>query len=526
MADEPYDVVIYGDTSAAVTAGITATRCGADAVIIAPKHRLGGMTTNGLGWTDIGDDRILGGIAREFYARAWDYYTDPLVWTWTDREAFDLGGSLWNAEDELAGVFEPHVAVMIYDELLADAGVPVETGKWLDREDGVEVDGGRVVSITTLDGTTYRGDVFIDATYEGDLYAAAGIEYTVGREGIDAFDEEWAGVQKGANHHRHNFAVLDEPVDPYVDAGNPDSGLLPLISSEAPGENGQADERLQAFNYRLCLTDVPENRIDWTEPDGYDPAEFELLIRVYEAGWREQFQKFDPIPNGKTDVNNHGPVSTDHIGASYDYPEASYEERQAIEHEHVRYQRSYFHFVATDPRVPDEIQSEMNRWGLAADEFTENDHWPEQIYVREARRLVGTSVMTEHEVLGRRDVEKSVGMGAYTLDSHHVQRYIDEDGAVQNEGDIGVSPPTPYEISYDALTPKAAQCPNVLVPVALSSSHIAFGSIRMEPVYMILGQSAATAAAMAAERDIAVQDVPYDELAAALEADDQRLTLD
>jgi hypothetical protein len=273
----------------------------------------------------------------------------------------------------------------------------------------------------------------------------------------------------------------------------------------------------------MCLTDHPENRVPFEKPDGYDPAQYELLLRVFDSGWREYFKKFDPIPNRKTDTNNHGPFSTDNIGMNYDYPEASYARRRAIIAEHETYQKGLMYFMANDPRVPEDIRSAMSEFGLARDEFTDNGHWPHQIYVREARRMIGAYVMTEHEILGEREVPEPASIGSYVMDSHNVQRYVKPDGFVQNEGDIGVKTGGPYRISYRALIPKADECENLLVPVCISSTHIAFGSIRMEPVFMILGQSAATAAVLAIEDDSSVQDLPYDRLRVRLVADDQRL---
>jgi hypothetical protein len=273
----------------------------------------------------------------------------------------------------------------------------------------------------------------------------------------------------------------------------------------------------------MCLTDHAANRVPLPKPEGYDPAQYELLVRIFEAGWRDVFGKFDPLPNLKTDTNNRGPFSTDNIGYSYDYPEASYERRREIIREHETYQKGWLYFIANDPRVPAEVQKEMRRWGLAKDEFTDNGHWPHQLYVREARRMVGHFVMTEHELLQRRPIADSVGMGTYSIDSHNVQRYISPEGWVENEGDIGVATPGPYGISYGSLAPKKAQCENLLVPVCVSSTHIAYGSIRMEPVFMILGQSAATAAVLALDARQAVQDVPYARLRERLLADKQVL---
>jgi hypothetical protein len=354
--------------------------------------------------------------------------------------------------------------------------------------------------------------------------AAAGVEYHVGREANRVYGEEHNGVQTGVLHHRHHFGVLAEQISPYVVPGDPRSGVLPRVSAASPGTFGEGDQRVQAYCYRMCLTDHPENRIPFAKPPGYDPKQYELLARVYATGWKETFGKFDPIPNRKTDTNNHGPFSTDNIGMSYDYPEASYERRREILQEHETYQKGWLYFITTDPRVPADVREKMSRYGLAKDEFKDNGGWPHQIYVREARRMIGSFVMTENELRQKRPTPDSVGMGSYTIDSHNVQRYITPEGFVQNEGDIGVPTPGPYEIALGSLLPKRAQAENLVVPVCVSSSHIAFGSIRMEPVFMILGQSAATAAVMAIDANSAVQEVPYARLKERLLRDGQVLS--
>jgi hypothetical protein len=353
--------------------------------------------------------------------------------------------------------------------------------------------------------------------------ASAGVEYHVGREAKDVYGEQWNGVQTGVLHHRHHFGVLPKKISPYIVPGDRSSGILPRISTNHPGEFGAGDKRVQAYCYRMCLTDHPENRIPFPKPEGYDARQYELLLRVFDAGWRETFEKFDPVPNRKTDVNNHGPMSTDNIGYSYDYPETTYDRRREILREHETYQKGLLYFIANDPRVPQDVQTAFRKWGLSKDEFTDNGNWPHQIYVREARRMKGHFVMTENELLKKRPTPESVGMGSYTIDSHNVQRYITPEGYVQNEGDIGVGLKAPYEIAYGALVPKKSQCENLLVPVCVSSSHIAFGSIRMEPVFMILGQSAATAAVMTMDEKIAVQDLSYVKLRERLVKDGQVL---
>ncbi|HJN89365.1 MAG TPA: FAD-dependent oxidoreductase, partial [Verrucomicrobiota bacterium] len=366
--------------------------------------------------------------------------------------------------------------------------------------------------------------MFVDATYEGDLMAAAGVQYHVGRESRETYGEQWNGVQVGVLHHGHHFGAVKKKISAYRVPGDPASGVLPHISTEPPGEYGAADRKVQAYCYRMCLTDHPANRVPFPKPAGYDAGQYELLLRIFGAGWRQGFRKFDLLPNHKTDTNNHGPFSTDNIGRNYDYPEASYARRAEILREHEVYQKGLMYFIANDPRMPADVRRLMNRWGLAKDEFVDNGNWPHQIYVREARRMIGKYMMTENELLKKRPTPEPVGMGSYTMDSHNVQRYITPDGLVQNEGDIGVSTRGPYQIAYGSLVPQKAQCENLLVPVCLSSSHIAFGSIRMEPVFMILGQSAATAAVLSLDAGLAVQDLPYEKLRTRLRADGQVLS--
>lgn len=522
-----YDVVVYGGTSAAVAAAVQTRRMGRSAVIVSPDVHLGGLTSGGLGFTDTGNKAVIGGLAREFYHRVWQHYQDSAAWRWQSRDEYGNQGQGTPAIDgelRTQWIFEPHVAEQVFEDLIRDHGIRVDRDRWLARSDGVALRDGRIASITTTDGTTYKATMFIDATYEGDLVAAAGVNYTVGREAKSTYGEQFNGVQTGVLHHTHHFGGLSTRVSPYAVPDDPTSGLLPKISGEPPGEYGAADRKIQAYCYRVCLTNHAPNRLPFPKPEGYDPADYELLVRIFEAGWRGHFEKFDPIPNHKTDTNNHGPMSTDNIGMNYDYPEASYARRREILDEHKRYEQGWFYFIANDPRVPREVQNEMRRWGLARDEFVDTDNWPHQLYIREARRMVGKFVLTENELLKKRPTPESVGMGSYTMDSHNVQRYVTPEGYVQNEGDIGVSTRGPYQIAYGSLVPRHGECENLLVPVCVSSSHIAFGSIRMEPVFMILGQSAATAAVIAIEDSTTVQDVPYERLSVRLLADGQVLS--
>ena len=522
-APETFDIVVYGGTSAGVAAAVQARRMGRSVVLVAPERYLGGLSSGGLGFTDTGDKSVIGGLAREFYHRIWQHYQDPSAWVWQKRNAYGNRGQgtpAIDGERRTMWIFEPHAAEKVFEDLVEEHGVDVRRGQRLNREGGVVARDARILRIVTLDGSAYAGSAFIDATYEGDLMAAAGVSYRVGREGSGEFGEEWAGVQKDARHHGHFFP---RGVDPYAVPGDPASGLLPRISPEPPGPDGSGDRRIQAYCYRLCLTQVPANRVPFARPDGYDPRQYELLLRVLDTGWRETFRKFDAIPNAKTDTNNHGPFSTDNIGMNYGYPDGSYAERERIEREHVQYQRGLLYFLANDARVPKDVRDEFARWGLARDEFVDNGHWPRQLYVREARRMSGTFVMTEHECLARRAAPNPVGMGSYAMDSHHVQRYVTADGFVQNEGDIGVKPLRPYGIAYGSLTPRREEAANLLVPVCVSATHIAYGSIRMEPVFLILGQSAATAAVLSIERGVAVQDLDYGVLRERLLADGQVL---
>jgi hypothetical protein len=525
-AETSYDVVVYGGTCAAVTAAVQVKKMGKTVVIVSPDKHLGGLSSGGLGWTDSGNKSVIGGLSREFYHRIWMHYEKPEAWVQQKRADYGNKGQGTEAIDATSGtmwIFEPHVAEEVFDGWVKELDIPVVREALLDRAKGVQKMGDKLTSITTLDGTTYAGRMFIDATYEGDLMAAAGVDYHVGREANAEYGEEHNGIQVGVLHHKHHFGAVDQPISPYKVPGDPNSGVLPRVSTAPVGEFGQGDKRVQAYCFRSCYTNDPSNRIPFPKPEGYDPEQYEILLRVLNAGWKEFFGKFDPIPNHKTDTNNHGPFSFDNIGYNYDYPEASYERRREIIAEHRLYQQGLMWFVANDPRVPKDVQDELREWGLPKDEFTDNGNWSHQLYIREARRMIGKFVMTENELRKMKPTPESVGMGSYTIDSHNVQRYITPEGYVQNEGDIGVSTGGPYEIAYGSLVPKEGQGFNLVVPVAMSASHIAYGSIRMEPVFMILGQSAATAAVLADEAGLSVQALSYDTLKARLVADGQIL---
>ena len=519
------DVVIYGGNSAAIIAAVQVRKMGKSVVVVSPDQHLGGLSSGGLGFTDTGNKAVIGGLARDFYHRIWRHYDRPEAWVQQKKDEYGNVGQGTPAMDgtnRTMWIFEPHVAEQVFEDYVKEFGIPVVRNEWLDRAKGVKKEGPRIVSITTLSGKTYSGKRFLDTTYEGDLMAAAGVDYHVGREANSEYGETWNGNQVGILHHTHHFGAVKQPISPYVVPGDPKSGLVAGVQPEPPGVRGEGDKRVQAYCFRMCLTNDPANRIPFPKPEGYDPKQYELLARVFEAGWRGFFSKFDPIPNHKTDTNNHGPFSFDYIGANWDYPEASYEKRREIIRAHEIYQKGLLWFAANDPRVPEDVRSKVQEWGLPKDEFTDNGNWSRQLYIREARRMVGGFVMTENELLKKKPTPESVGMGSYTMDSHNVRRYVTEKGNVQNEGDIGVHL-KPYEISYRALVPKKGQADNLLVPVCLSSSHIAYGSIRMEPVFMILSQSAATAAVLSIEKSTSVQDLPYPDLQSRLTADGQVL---
>jgi hypothetical protein len=513
------DVVIYGGTSAGVTAALQTARMGKSVVLISPQQRLGGLTTNGLGATDSGNKAVIGGMAREFYRRLKKYYDDPAVWTLVDRDKY----ADYRAGDDAIWRFEPHVAEQVFEAMLQEANVKVVRGERLDRTPtGVTLEEGLIAALRTEPaGAEYRGRMFIDATYEGDLMAAANVSYTVGRESNNVYGETCNGVQKAKNVKNHRFTVA---VDPYRTSGEPSSGLVAGVQPEPPGEDGAGDHRVQAYCFRMCMSNVPENSVPFPKPANYDEADYELLLRNFEAGDLRVPMHPLMMPNGKTDTNNNGAFSTDHIGENYDYPEASYQRREEIIREHRDYQQGLMWTLANHPRVPESVRKDLAKWGLAKDEFTDNGNWPTELYIREARRMISDYVMSEQDTMLKRQPDDSVGMGSYNLDSHNCQRYVDADGHVANEGDVQVAPGGPYAISYRSIVPKRGEAANLLVPVCLSASHIAYGSIRMEPVFMVLGQSAATAACQAIDAGVGVQDVKYDQLKSRLIEDGQVMT--
>lgn len=509
------DVIVYGGTSAGVTAAIQTSRMGKSVILIEPSQHVGGLTSGGLGMTDSGKREVIGGLSREFYQRLQQHYHQPDVW----RQQKPTDYAYYKPTDDAIWRFEPHVAENTLKAMLAEAQVEVVYGERLDLDNGVSKEGGKITEIRMESGDVFRGKIFIDATYEGDLMAKAGVTYTIGREPNSKYDETLNGVQT-ENARSHQFL---HNVDPYLIPGDPKSGLLPGVQAEAPGKEGAGDKRIQAYCFRMCLTDDPANRVAFPKPEGYNPLRYELYLRYILKGWRTVWGNHKPMPNRKTDTNNHGGFSTDNIGMNYSYPDGDYATREAIIKEHETYQKGLFWFLCNDPRVPKDLQENISKWGLAKDEFTDNGNWPHQIYVREARRMVSDYVQTEADCFRTRQTPNSVGMGSYNMDSHHVQRYVDQNGFARNEGDVQVSPGGPYQISYRAIRPKREECQNLLVPAALSSSHIAFGSIRMEPVFMVLGQSAATGACHAIDEKVAVQDIDQAKLKAQLIADKQVL---
>lgn len=518
------DIIIYGGTSAAIIAAVEVVKSGKTALIVSPDQHLGGLTSGGLGFTDTGNKAVIGGLSREFYHRVWLHYKDAAAWNWQNQSDFGNKGQgtvAMDGEFRTMWLFEPHVAEKVFEDFVREHNIKVLRGEWLDRNKGLIKKKGEIISFSTLSGKVFKGKIFIDATYEGDLMAAAGINFHVGREGNAKYNETFNGVQTGVFQHDHHFK---SNISPYKIKDDPSSGLLPYISAEPPGEFGAADKKIQAYCFRMCMTNHPENSVPFPKPDNYDASKYALLLREFNTGRNDWFSKFDVLPNKKTDTNNHGAFSSDFIGMNYDYPEADYQRRAEIIKQHYDYQAGLLWFVANDPRVPDAIRTKMASYGLAKDEFKDNNHWPHQIYVRESRRMIGDYITTEHDVMKRIETPESIGMGSYHIDSHNTQRYVTSEGYVQNEGDIGVKPPGPYRISYGSIVPKKEECTNLFVPVCVSSSHIAYGSIRMEPVFMILGQSAAVAACLAIDEKCSIQDVSYNQLKKLLENKNQILT--
>lgn len=525
-----YDVVIYGATSAGISAAIQCSRMNKTVLLIEPTNRIGGLTTGGLGATDIGSRDAVGGISREFYRNIKKYYDKSESWSRQEKESYSQSRNIEG--EDVMWTFEPSVALKIYKEMMAKEKIDLVYNKKLLRNGGVKKDGTSISEIKMVSEEVYKGKMFIDATYEGDLMAASGVSYTVGRESNKQYGETLNGVQldkinstitKTISHNamHHNFI---NRVDPYIEKGKPESGLLPFISPEAPGVDGEGDNKIQAYCFRMTLTDHPENRIPFVKPDGYKELDYELLFRNYEAAEgpiEEMYSYGDPLvpwintpmPNRKSDTNNQKGFSTDFIGQNYAYPEATYEERDKIVEAHLNYQKGLMWTLAYHPRIPEKVRNEVSKWGVCIDEFTENsDNWSRQLYIREARRMVSSYVMTQKNCEGIEVANDPVAMAGYGMDSHHVQRYVDVNGYVRNEGNVEARGFPAYPVSFRSIVPKKGECSNLLVPVCISASHIAFGSLRMEPVFMILGQSAAIAAAQAIDYNQNIQDIEYPKL--------------
>ncbi|MGN6627034.1 MAG: FAD-dependent oxidoreductase [Tepidisphaeraceae bacterium] len=505
------DLCIYGATSAGVIAALEATERGKTVALLQPGKFIGGLTTGGLGWTDHGKAHVIGGKAREFYRRLGKHYGKAEEW-----------------------YFEPHVAQAVFDDWLGAAGITPLRCQYLQD---VRLAGSRIESLTCMGGLQVTAKVFLDCTYEGDLLAKAGVRYFVGREGNSTYGETLNGIQV---LNFHQFAPAE--VDPYVIPGDPASGLLPQIEPVDQTQHiGEADKRLQAYNFRICMTNDPALRIAWEKPERFDPLQYELAARWF-AGTKNDSndqlaphdpplvpRKFDRFPNKtaggffKTDSNNHGPVSSDFIGGNWEWPDACYERREALFQAHVTYQKGFYWFMANSDRVPQRYREAYRSWGLCRDEFTTTGGWSHTLYVREARRMVSDYVATEHDCLHKVKCEDPVGMGSYALDSHNCTRFVNAQGKVMNDGDVQRQPPGPYGISYRSIVPSRTSVQNLIVPVCCSTSHIAYGSVRMEPVFMILGQSAAIAGCMAIDGKLPVQDVSYAKLRRELERAGQAL---
>ena len=487
-ATQSYDVLVYGGTAAGVVAAVAAARRGARVALLEPGTHLGGMVSGGLGHSDVGRQETIGGISREFFQHVGRHYGQSIAWS-----------------------FEPHVAEDVFKQMAREAGVNVFYRQPLKEHGGVTREARKMVEVITTSGRPFRAKVFIDASYEGDLLGQAGVSFTLGREGRDQYNESFAGVRAVDEYALNRF---DVPVSAYDEHGK----LLPNVSADPPGKVGAADKKLPAYNFRLCLTNNPGNRLAIPKPSHYDPHDFALLARLIAVTTQKQGRppslgdltiatpKRSGLPNGKIDLNNQGGFSTDYIGKSYDYPTASYRRRQQIWWEHFDYTTGFLYFLSHDPSVPEVLRHEVQQWGLAKDEFLDTNHWPHQLYVREARRLVGDFVMTQHDAETAPTKPDPIGMGSYAMDSHNVQRYVQKDGTAQNEGDLE-PPAVPYQIAYRVLTPKKKECANLLVPVCCSASHVVYGTLRCEPVYMIMGHAAGAAAKMAVDHACPVQEV-------------------
>jgi hypothetical protein len=490
------DICIYGGTSAGIIAAYSAHQLGKSVIIIEPGERLGGLSTGGLGQTDIGNKMAITGLSRDFYRRLGKEYGTVEQWK-----------------------FEPKVALKVFHDYLDKTNVQVLYGHRLNHVLKKKKSIRSIVleqsSNPDIVNTIITAKMFIDCTYEGDLMARSGVKYVVGREDNKEYDENYNGVQLLDQHQ------FPDSIDPYIIPGDASSGLIWGVSADTLEDNGTGDKKAQAYNYRICLTDSLENMIPITRPANYDSTKYELLVRLIEKDQSTSLWNhfiWSGMPGRKTDINNRGGFSTDMIGANYDYPEASYSQRQEIIDAHTDYTKGLLYFIGHDARVPEEMQKQILQWGYPKDEYIDNNHFSPQLYIRESRRMVGEYVMTEHNCVGEATFDDGIGMAAYTMDSHNCQRIV-KNGMVKNEGDVQVGGFSPYPISYRSIVPSRNECVNLLVPVDLSATHIAYGSIRMEPVFMVLGQSSAIAASMAIDADISVQTIDVKELQTKLKED-------
>lgn len=540
-AEPACDILVYGGSASGVVAAVQAARMGKSVILVEPGRHIGGLTASGLGMTDVGVFGTIGGVAKEFYHRIYDYYTRKDAWKADTRDEFFawLPGS-WGVDGKRAqelGIllqFEPHAAESVFKDMLREAGVRLVHGERLDLGKGVRKKDARITSLVMESGREFSARMFIDATYEGDVMAKAGVRYVTGRESNAHYGETLNGILPSG-------PAVFEKVSPYIVAGDPSSGLLPHVEPKPPGKPGDADFRQQAYNFRVCLTDVPENRVPIEKPAGYNPLEYEALIRwigtlknvrpgtarsalVALGGENRNLGiSFHRMPNRKTDSNIGSEFGSDYLGMSWDWADGDYALREKRWQQHKTYILGLIWTLANDERLPESVRAEAKRWGLPKDEFVDNGNWPFQLYVREARRMVSDYVVTEHDARGAKSAEDPVALGSYHSDSHGVTYYVDEQGRLCREKGFYVRTGV-FGISYRSIRPKAAECTNLLVPMCLSASHAAYGPTRMEPVFMMLGHAAGAAASLALDRGVTVQDLPYATLRAKLEADRQVLT--
>ncbi|MCX8130494.1 MAG: FAD-dependent oxidoreductase [Clostridia bacterium] len=478
-----FDVVVYGGTASGVIAAVSAAREGLSVALLEPESHLGGMVSGGLGATDKGKDYLIGGLSREFFTRVGKYYQKDISW-----------------------YFEPHIAEKVFNDMVKEAGVQVYLHHRLKEKDGVKKAETKITEIHTENHTAFKADIFVDCTYEGDLMAKSGVSYTWGREGTSTYSESLAGVRPYTRTHNFKYKVS---------AYDKQKMLFPEILDVQPGKIGSEDKKVQAYNYRLCLTNAASNRAPFPKPDKYDPGRYKLLIEWINVVKKSEKNRnisfkdvawISPLPNSKGDLNNNGPFSTDYIGGSWDYPEADYKTRKDISNAHKNYIQGFLYFLANDSQVPKELRQDASKWGLAKDEFKDNNNWPYQLYIREAKRMTGEYVMTQNDIQKNLTKSDSVGMGSYNSDSHNVQRYATSTGHVLNEGDMQVKV-NPYQIPYRVMLPKRSEVTNILVPVCFSASHVAYSTLRMEPQYMIMGHAAGIAARLAIDGNCSVQDI-------------------